>query len=156
LLPFFFQTGGTGSDIGVHSVDPFNGNSSLGDAILVWTAPSAGHENVSGYFYYDQPNVSRGQNISIFLGSTLLGSATVAYNSFQDNAHRWNFAFNDVAFNAGDKLAIDFATPSTFGGSGTVVAGNVIVSAVPLPAAYALFMGGLGLMGWVSRQRKPA
>jgi hypothetical protein len=38
--------------------------------------------------------------------------------------------------------------------TGQSVADNVTVTAVPEPETYALFMAGLGLMGFIARRRK--
>jgi hypothetical protein len=68
-----------GSDVFVHSYDPFNGGTFIGEAVLAWTAPSAGLVDVSGYFYYAQLPQQRSNDIVIRNGPIVVGSQTVSY-----------------------------------------------------------------------------
>src|SRR5262249_5131325 len=71
FLPAFWQSGGPGSDISVHSVDAHNGFPSAGNATLVWTAPVAGTIDISGYFYAGQPDLHRINFIELFRSGVL-------------------------------------------------------------------------------------
>ena len=67
-----------------------------------------------------------------------------------------NFSTDDYSFhvNAGDTFGFRmFSIDSAFG-SATGSASNFEVTAVPEPETYAMFMAGLGILGFMARRRK--
>lgn len=153
FLPWFGQVPGSG-EIQVHSYDPFNGAAALGEAVLAWTAPDTGLADISGYFYYGQYTDRRSNDVTIRLGATVLGSAVLSYFDHQDSAHRWNFAFDNLAVTAGDMVTVTFQRSAGYApGSGD--AGNMVVNLTPVPepATYMLLLAGLTTLALARRQR---
>lgn len=146
FLPIFYRPGAPGSDVFVHSYDPFNGSSYLGEATLTWTAAQGGLIDVSGYFYYAQLPFQRSNLVTVRLGSTVLGNSTISYLEHATPATRWSFAFDDLAVSAGDVLAVTFQRTPGFS-SGSALGGNVaVVSTVPEPTTALLLALGIGLV----------
>jgi hypothetical protein len=142
FLPVFWRPGSAGSDVFVHSYDPFNGGAFIGEAVLAWTAPSAGVVDISGHFYYGQLPQQRSNDIIIRNGTTVLGSQTVSYLNYFDSSHPWNFSFGGVAVDTGDIISVTFQrTPAFSSGSG--VGGNVQISLVPEPTTALMLVAGL-------------
>lgn len=156
FLPVFGQAT-SGADIYVHSYDPFNGGAAQGEAVLAWTAPMSGLADVSGYFYYSQITDQRSNDVSIRLGSSVLGSAVLSYLDHQDEANRWSFSFNNLAVNTGDMLTVIFQR-SAGQSAGSSNVGNLTVTltaaAVPAPPTGALIFAGMAaLIGSLVRRR---
>lgn len=153
FLPAFWQSGGGGSDIAVHSYDGFNGGGATGEAVLGWTSPITGTIDLSGYFYYGQATLARSNDVVATLGGSTLLSTTVSHAQHQDYANRYSFALSDLAVAAGQTLSISFARSAGFDpGTVTMMAITVVTHPVPEPAAYALMLGGLALLGWRRRR----
>lgn len=153
FLPWFGHVDGS-SEILVHSYDPFNGALALGEAVLVWTAPESGLADVSGYFHYAQYGDARSNDVTIRLGSTVLGGAVLSYLEHQDAAHPWSFSFDNLAVTAGDMVTVTFQRSAGYWpGSGD--AGNMVVklTPVPEPATYALLLVGLTVLVLTRRTR---
>lgn len=148
FLPVFGQAT-PGADIYVHSYDPFNGGAAQGEAVLAWTAPMSGLVDVSGYFYYSHFPHQRSNDVTILLGSSVLGSAVLSYLEHQDEANQWSFSFNDLAVNTGDMLTMVFQR-SAGQSSGSSDAGNLTVTftaaAVPAPPTGALIFAGMAAL----------
>lgn len=155
FLPAFGQAT-PGADIYVHSYDPFNGGAALGEAVLAWTAPMSGLADVAGYFYYSQAPFQRSNDVTILLGSRVLGSAVLSYLEHQDEANQWNFSFNDLAVNTGDMLTVIFQR-SAGQSAGSYDAGNLTVAltaaAVPAPPTSALIFTGMAALITSLRRR---
>lgn len=145
FLPIFWKPDGPGFDFAVHSYDPFNGGTFIGEAVLAWTAPSTGIVDISGHFYYGQLPLLRSNDIIIRSGTTILGSQTVSYQSFFDSSHPWGFSYVGVPVNAGDVVSVTFQRTPGFA-SGTGVVGDVLVSLVPEPTSAILMSAGLVLL----------
>lgn len=154
FLPVFWQPGGSGTDVAVHSYDGFNGAGASGEAVLSWTAPITGTIDVSGYFYYGQPSLQRSNDVTVTLGASTLLSTTVSFAQHQDYASRYSFALNDLAVTAGQTLSISFWRSAGYApGTVTMMDVTVMAEPVPEPATYALMLGGLALVGWLGRRR---
>jgi hypothetical protein len=152
----FFQSGGAGSDIIVHSVDSGNGNPSAGEATVYWTAPVAGTINISGYLYDTQANaVTRSNDFSLSLGGTLLQSGTLGVVT--SPVTLTSLSFTDLSVTAGEVLAlVIFRSAGQQAGTETGFDLTVVETATPLPAALPLFatgLGGLGLLGWRKKRK---
>ena len=143
FLPIFVRSL-DGSEIGVHSWDPFNGQAALGEAVLAWTAPDAAIIDVSGYFYYGQYTDFRSNDVIVRLRDTVLDSAVLSYFSHQNSANRWNFSFANLSVSTGDKLTFTFQRSAGYA-AGSGDGGNVIVvtTPVPEPHVYILMLAGL-------------
>jgi len=167
FLPVFYQAGGAGSDVSVHSYDPFNGLAATGEAILAWTALEDGLIDVSGYFYYDQNPFLRGNDVIVRLGDRLLDTRTVSAAAHSSPATAWAFLFDDLAVLQGDTLTFTFQR-SAGQVSGSVTSGNVSVTtssitggggntggggSVPEPGTVALTLGGLLAVVLSTRRR---
>lgn len=153
FLPVFFRAGGEGTDISVHSYDPFNGGAALGEATLVWTAPSAGLADVSGYFYYTQLPQVRSNDLTVRINGVVLGSEVVSANQHASFADRWSFAFPNLSVDVGDMISVTFVrSPSQFAGS--TVTGNLIISSVPEPESVVFMLLGLAIVGAIVRRHR--
>lgn len=105
-LPAFFKATGNAAnpndwqtgDVLVHAQDPSNG-AGEGQATLVWTAPASGTFTFTGVIWYAQSTVQRSDDFSLNLGSTVLASGTVAYNS-ASGSNRSNMAKFSGSFGA--------------------------------------------------------
>jgi hypothetical protein len=97
-LPIFFKATGNAAnpndwlagDVLIHAQDPSNG-AGEGQATLVWTAPANGTFTFTGAIWYAHSTVQRSDDFSLNLGSTILASGTVAFNSAIGN-NRSNMA----------------------------------------------------------------
>ncbi len=74
----------------IHAQDPSNG-AGEGQATPVWTAPASGTFTFTGSVWYAHSTVQRSDDFSLNLGSTILASGTVAFNSTIGN-NRSNMA----------------------------------------------------------------
>lgn len=153
FLPVFWRPGAAGSDVFVHSYDPFNGGAFIGEAVLAWTAPSTGLADISGHFYYGQLPQQRSNDIIIRNGTTILGSQTVSYQSYFDSSHPWNFSFSSVAVNAGDVISVTFQRTAGFS-PGSGVGGNMAISLVPEPMSALMLVAGIAAIALVRNSKR--
>ncbi len=159
FLPAFWQEN-AGGDVFVHSYDEANGGAFVGEAVLAWTAPTAGTLNFSGYFYYGHGLLQRSNDVYVRNGATLLDSRTISYQNYNDAASPWQFAFNNVSVNAGDVISFTFARTAGFS-TGAIVGGNVQVAltptiSVPEPGTTLLMMAGIAAFFLIARSSKRA
>ncbi|HJV62293.1 MAG TPA: PEP-CTERM sorting domain-containing protein [Albitalea sp.] len=79
-----------------------------------------------------------------------------ASKNADDFASVWRFegSYNYFAIMSGDRL-VGGGTPGYSPGEGEIDA-LAVVGAVPEPSTYALLAGGLGLVGFVARRRRPS
>ena len=61
-----------------------------------------------------------------------------------DTAGSFDFFVNDVSLTAGHSIAL----------TGTITVISPVVTSIPEPETYALFLAGLGALGFVARRRK--
>lgn len=85
-----------------------------------------------------------GQKLSFDQGSTLNDKKGLVLTSGQ-------LSFFGVEFDGKGPFVLSLAGVADAGASYT---GTYLVSAVPEPATYAMLLGGLGLLGFMSRRRK--
>ena len=159
FLPVFWQSAGLGSDIFIHSVDGGNGNPALGEATLTWTAPVAGTIDVSGYLYYAQLGLQRGNSYVLSLGGSSLQSGTLTYLNASGPANEVPVSFNGLAVSSGENLSLVLQSLGIGDGGGTMTGLNLIVTETaaapgPVPgaglaglAAFLLLAGAAKLRG---------
>jgi hypothetical protein len=161
FLPFFVkQDSWANGDVVIHSWDPTNGQGQEGtqEAVLMWTAPSTGTIDVSGYlYYYHPPDYTRSNDFSLDLGLIHLASGTIAHDSYYDKANEFTISYAGLAVTAGDVLALTIKrTPGEEWGTFTALDLTIIeTSAVPEPSSLILLgagLGALGLAAWRGRK----
>jgi hypothetical protein len=159
FLPLFWQDDGPGSDIYIHSVDPYNGQAATGDAVLTWTAPATGRIDISGYLYYAQTDLQRSNDYSLTLAGETLQSGTLSYLNANGPSNEVALSFGDLSVTMGESLDLTLAK-STGELAGTETGLNLIVteSGVPEPGIWALMLLGVAALGarLRGRLRKPA
>jgi len=99
-------------DIWTHSVDSFNGNPSLGESTLRWTAPSAGIISISGdtWYLHGLCCTSRSNDFFLYLNGTLLASGTVSGSgpNYHDLNNPLTFSANSLTAQSGDIVSMVF------------------------------------------------
>lgn len=141
-----FKTG----DILVHSFDNANGGSN-GEASILWTAPVDGEITFDGDIWYAHSSVQRSNDFSLSLGSDVLASGTIAYNSGFTRSSPDTFSSSgSLAVQAGDvlKLLIMRSPGQSFGSLDGVQLTITETSSVPEPGAAVLLLlgGGIALL----------
>ena len=123
-------------DIIVHSVDVSNGNPSLGEANVIWTAPVAGIIDISASLWYSHFPIVRSNDFILTLNATTLTSGTLnATNS--DRAHPLTFIESGLNVNAGDVLQLQVQqTPGQPAGSFNGVNLSIALRTVPPPLPF--------------------
>jgi hypothetical protein len=106
FLPAFFESNGAGSDIDVHSVDPSNGDPSLGEATLVWTAPVSGIISYRGYLYYAQSPLSRSNDVTFAIGGVDQFTQEIGYTTYTGPGDEYSFSGSGVSVAAGETLTL--------------------------------------------------
>lgn len=142
-------------DVVIHSSNPFT----FGPLTINWTAPSAGTIDYASSLWYAHSVVTRSNDVSAFLGSTLLGTVTVDNLITRSNAIT-TLSGTGQAVLAGDILAFRFTqSPGQIFGSLTGVGLSVNFApqapgAVPEPATWAMMIIGFGAIGGALRRRQ--
>jgi hypothetical protein len=160
FLPAWWQ--GTDNNVYTHSWDSANGGA-YGESILTWTAPEAGTISLSGSIWYDHTGVSRSNDFYLYLGSTLLATGTVSYNSYNSEAGALTFlnalvagqSLTDLTVDKDDvvKLVIAKSAGQTWGTVSGVEL-TITETAAPVPLPGAIFLLGPGLAGLAILKRK--
>ncbi|WP_408998115.1 hypothetical protein ACJ77P_09750 [Syntrophus buswellii] len=160
FLPAWWQ--GTDNNIYTHSWDSSNGGT-YGESILTWTAPEAGTISLSGCIWYDHAGVSRSNDFSLYLGSTLLATGTISHASHNGEANALTFldalvagqALNDLAVDKDDVVSL-YVVESRGQNWGSVAGVELTITetAAPVPLPGALLLFGHGLAGLAILKRK--
>jgi hypothetical protein len=113
FLPLWAKATGNNSasgflagDIIVHSVDGFNGNPTLGEANIIWTAPMAGTIDISGSIWYAHFPLVRSNDFVLMLDATKLASGTVSATNGATRANPLAFGVSGLGVNAGDVVEL--------------------------------------------------
>jgi hypothetical protein len=159
FLPLFWQNGGPGSDIFIHSVDAANGDPANGEAMLTWTAPATGTIDISGYLYYGQYGLQRSNDYFLDLGASSLATGTLSYLNASGPANEVHLSFTDLPVTVGEVLSLTLQRSSgeqygTETGLDLTVAESVQRSVVPEPATWVMMVVGLGAVGAAMRFRR--
>lgn len=118
-------------------------NAVEGDGIL-----SDGHDLISllglGSGTYNVGITVSGQNLTFSGATSNLNGATGVVLDFN------NLSFFGVKYSGNGPFVLDLAGTATAGAN---YSGTYSVSAVPEPETYGMLLGGLGLLGFISRRR---
>jgi MYXO-CTERM domain-containing protein len=165
FLPFWAQAvadtpGYLSGDVLVHSVSSPNGNTALGEANVIWTAPTSGVIDITGGLWYAQWALQRSNDFTLTLGATLLAQGTVSFNDIYDRSSPLTFALSGLTVNAGDVLMLTVQRSAGFA-NGTIAGLNLTVtqtpsSAVPEPSGALLALTGLALLRLGRRRSRPS
>jgi hypothetical protein len=122
-----------------------------GNSVMTQTITGKGLVNLS-FWYSARPKTGAGTNTLGFSLGDLHGTVldTVG-NSTSSNF--WQHFIGQADLGTSGSAVLSFyalGKSDSYGGS----LDNVSVTSIPEPASYALILGGLGLMGWMSRRRK--
>lgn len=169
FIPAWFQStssnpGGNDiitGDVVVHSTDSFNGGTA-GPANVMWTSPSAGTIDISGNAWRTR-DISRSNDWTLFLNGVAISGGNLFSGDGFDRSNPFDFslgtgglaALTTLAVLPGDIVGLEIlkAAGEPFG---DFVGVNLTIdlAPVPLPAAFPLFAGGLGLLGLLGWRRK--
>jgi hypothetical protein len=100
----YFEPG----DILTHGVDGFNGNPTLGESTLKWTAPAAGSIDISGDIWFAHTGLTeiRSNDFFLSLDGSLLTSGTISGSGPYFRPTPFSFSFTGDHVNAGDTLTL--------------------------------------------------
>jgi hypothetical protein len=115
-LPAFFKATGNAAnpndwqmgDVIVHAQDPSNG-AGEGQATLVWTSPVSATFTFTGAVWYAHSVVQRSDDFVLSMGSTVLASGIVAFNSVIGNNRSNPATFSSaapIAIRAGQQITL--------------------------------------------------
>jgi len=161
--PFILQATADGSTTGVYTDNDFLTGDVLVHAsndgsfvTISWTAQSAGSIDFSSSIWYAHSVVSRSQDVSAYLGSTLLGSVTVTNGIGRGDA--LSLSGTNLSVAAGDSLMFRFskAAGQQFGsltGLNMIVDFTASPTGVPEPGSWAMMIVGFGAAGGALRRR---
>jgi hypothetical protein len=123
---------------------------------IIWTAPSAGTIDFTGDVWYADSMFSRSNDVSVSLGSSVLGSAVVAYDSYSGRSTPWAISGTDLSVTKGETLVFDFlkSDGQPFGSLDGVAIDGTFAAAVPEPATWAMMLVGFGALGVAMRSRR--
>jgi hypothetical protein len=165
--PFILQTTADGSTTGAYTDNDFVAGDVLVHApndgsfvTISWTASSAGSIDFSSSIWYAHSIVNRSQEVSAYLGSSLLGSMTVTNGIGRSDALA--LSGSNLSVTAGDSLMFRFSK-SAGQQFGSLTGINMIVdftaspTGVPESGSWAMMIVGFGAAGGVLRRRtRPA
>jgi len=142
-------------DDGFYTGQAFTGNFSFDDSSL--TSSFSGVVNVSNINFnflgttFTESNFLVGANPTVAFDSGVFSGLEWSYDSINPIV---NFTFVSATPNTPAFLTYGPAVGNAGAGNGTV--NFYEVAAVPEPETYAMFLAGLGLMGFVARRKKNA
>jgi hypothetical protein len=146
----YFEPG----DILTHSVDGFNGDPTLGESTLKWTAPAAGSIDISGDIWFAHTGLTeiRSNDFFLSLDGSLLTSGTISGSGPYFRPTPFSFSFTGDRLNAGDTLTL--VVQRTLGedsGAGSEDGVNLTITETPAtsqtPEPDSLLLFGTGLIG---------
>jgi hypothetical protein len=134
------------------AIDLHPGPSNVEDAIVRFTAPTAGTYSISAWFgligYDATGTVAAAYGPAGQVFSASLPNASPGFGQFGST-----YAFGgNVVLGAGDTLDFGVNNAGSFYGDSTVM--TLTVANVPEPAAWAMLITGFGLVGAVARRRR--
>ncbi len=123
---------------------------------ITWTAPSAGTIDFTGDVWYAHSMFSRSNDVSVSLGSSVLGSAVIAYDSYSGRSTPWAISGTDLSVTAGETLVFDFSKSNgqPYGSLDGVAIDGTFTSGVPEASTWAVMLVGIGAIGAAARRRR--
>jgi len=156
-------------DVAFHTVDGFNGNPTLGEFNIDWTAPTSGTITIAGDIWYAQQSQSRSNDFSLELlrsgvAVDTIERGAIAYNSTVGSNRSSPDPLSSngsITVNSGDVVEL-IAMRSVGQAAGSAdglrltITETTGTTAIPEPEAYSLALLGFGLVfGLRSRRHRP-
>jgi hypothetical protein len=148
-------------DIWTHSVDGYNGDPSLGESILTWTAPATGTIDISGDIWYLHGPccLNRSNDFFLSLDGSLLTSGTVSGSGPYSRPDPFNFSFTGDHVNAGDTVTLVVQrSPNEDTNAGSEDGVNLTITETSAPSQTPepsnLLLLGTGLLGLMGAARR--
>lgn len=122
------------------------------------TISSAGEYTFTGSFFGDGDSdtwtfdLAPGYSFSLSMSTMVYAEAVYTYGVVLDGEYRGEYQMFGVDLSSGKHTL----TLSMDGLSAEPYNGRLVVTAVPEPETYAMFLAGLGIMGALARRRKQA